>query len=42
MEFIINSQIKAHPMAMVHPEKVQDARERAAIEDLVRGYAKAN
>ncbi len=40
MEFIINSQIKAHSMAMVHPEKVQDAGERAAIEDLVRGYAK--
>lgn len=40
MEFIISSQIKAHPMALAHPEKVQDDGERAVIEDLVRGYAK--
>ncbi len=40
MEFIISSQIKAHPMALAHPEKVQDEEERAAIKDLVRDYVK--
>ena len=40
MEFIISSQIKAHPMALAHPEKVQDAGERAAIESLTRAYAR--
>ena len=40
MEFIISSQIKVHPMALVHPEKVQDADERAAIEELTNAYAK--
>lgn len=40
MEFIINEQIKAHPMALVHPEKVDDADERAALERLTAGYTK--
>jgi len=40
MEFIISEYIKAHPMALVHPEKVADAAERAAIARLCRGYAK--
>lgn len=40
MEFIITSQIKAHPMALVHPEKIQDTSERAAIEQLTKTYAK--
>jgi len=40
MEFIISSQIKAHPMALAHPDKVQDASERAAIEGLTRAYAR--
>lgn len=40
MEFIISSQIKAHPMALVHPEKVTDADERAAIEQLTQAYPK--
>ncbi|HEX8011042.1 MAG TPA: phosphoenolpyruvate synthase [Casimicrobiaceae bacterium] len=39
MEFIINESIKVHPMALAHPEKVEDATERAAIEKLTRGYA---
>ena len=33
MEFIIAESIKAHPMALVHPERLNDA-ERAAIEQL--------
>jgi pyruvate, water dikinase len=40
MEFIISEAIKVHPMALVHPEKIEDAAERATIERLCRGYAK--
>jgi pyruvate, water dikinase len=40
MEFIINEAIKVHPMALVHPEKVQDPAERAAIERLCQGFPK--
>ena len=40
MEFIINESIKAHPMALVHPERVTDARERAALARLTCGYAR--
>jgi pyruvate,water dikinase len=39
MEFIVSESIKAHPMALAHPEKVRDAAERAQIERLARGYA---
>jgi pyruvate,water dikinase len=35
MEFIIANHIKAHPMALLHPERVEDADERRAIEVLV-------
>ena len=38
MEFIISESIKAHPMALVHPDKVADPAERAAIARLCRGY----
>ncbi len=38
MEFIINDEIKAHPMALIHPEKVQDDNERKQIEQLTKGY----
>ena len=40
MEFIISESIKAHPMALAHPEKVQDPAERATIERLCQGYSK--
>ncbi len=36
MEFIINQYIKAHPMALLHPERVQDAQERDQLEALTR------
>ena len=36
MEFIIAEYIKAHPMALLHPEKVVDEAERRAIADLAR------
>jgi len=38
MEFIITDSIKAHPMALLHPERVQDESERRALLDLARGY----
>ncbi len=38
MEFIINESIKAHPMALLHPERVRDAAQRRQIEGLCRGY----
>ncbi|WP_308387907.1 phosphoenolpyruvate synthase [Acidithiobacillus sp. AMEEHan] len=39
MEFIINESIKAHPMALLHPEKVQNPDTRQAIEHLLSGYS---
>jgi pyruvate,water dikinase len=39
MEFIITDSIKAHPMALIHPERIKDARERAEIERLTEYYA---
>jgi len=39
MEFIINSIIKIHPMALIHLEKVTDGKVRKKIEQLTSGYA---
>ncbi|WP_300457083.1 phosphoenolpyruvate synthase [Desulfobacula sp.] len=39
MEFIINSYIKIHPMALIHPEKVENKLEIAEIHRLTYGYA---
>ncbi len=38
MEFIISEYIKAHPLALLHPEKVDDGETRAAVARLTRGY----
>ena len=38
MEFIISESIKAHPLALIHPERVMDPHDRAAITQLIRGY----
>ena len=38
MEFIINEHIGVHPMALVHPEKIESAKARTAIARQVRGY----
>ena len=38
MEFIIAEYIKIHPMALVHPERVTDAKERKAIDRITQGY----
>jgi pyruvate,water dikinase len=37
MEFIINNYIKAHPMALIHPEKV-DKKSYKALEELSEAY----
>lgn len=39
MEFIINNYIKIHPMALAHPERVQDREAQREIERLTRGYS---
>jgi pyruvate,water dikinase len=39
MEFIVAEHIRIHPMALVHPERVEDAATRAEIERLTRGFA---
>jgi pyruvate, water dikinase len=38
MEFIVSEAIKVHPMALVHPERVEDPGERRRIEELIRHY----
>ena len=38
MEFIITNYIKVHPMALIHPERVADKKERQEIDDLTFGY----
>jgi len=38
MEFIINQSIGIHPMALVHPERVEDDEERSEILRRTRGY----
>ncbi|OGN54643.1 MAG: phosphoenolpyruvate synthase [Chlamydiae bacterium RIFCSPLOWO2_12_FULL_49_12] len=40
MEFIINNNIKIHPMALIHPERIEQKKERRLIEKLTKGYAK--
>jgi pyruvate,water dikinase len=36
MEFVIAEYIKAHPMALLHPDRVQDADERRKLAELTR------
>ena len=38
MEFIINSYIKIHPMALIHPEQIIDDSVQKEIDDLTFGY----
>ncbi len=40
MEFIITEYIKAHPMALIHPEKVEDSGESDQLQQLTEGYEK--
>ena len=39
MEFIISEYIKVHPLALLHPEKVDDPEARRTIDRLTKGYA---
>ena len=39
MEFIISEYIRVHPLALLHPEKVDDPEARRAIDRLTHGYA---
>jgi len=41
MEFIITEYIKAHPMALLHPDRVQDADELEQLTELTRNHATA-
>jgi pyruvate,water dikinase len=38
MEFIINSIIKIHPMALIHTKKVEDKNTRKDIDELTKGF----
>ena len=38
MEFIISEYIKVHPLALMHPEKVDDPEARRTIDRLTQGY----
>jgi pyruvate,water dikinase len=38
MEFIINSYIKVHPMALIHPVRITDETVRNRIDELASGY----
>lgn len=38
MEFIVAEHIKAHPMALVHPERIDDPEVREKIARLARGF----
>ncbi|HEY7051946.1 MAG TPA: phosphoenolpyruvate synthase [Mycobacterium sp.] len=39
MEFIISESIKAHPLALLHPDRVTDPAARAELTRLTRGFA---
>jgi pyruvate,water dikinase len=39
MEFIISEYIRIHPLALLHPEKVDDSQARRTIDQLTQGYA---
>jgi pyruvate,water dikinase len=39
MEFIISESIRAHPMALLDPEAVEDPAERAKIYEMIGGHA---
>jgi pyruvate,water dikinase len=38
IEFIINTQVHIHPMALVHWDEIKDRKVRRQIEELTRGY----
>jgi len=38
LEFIIGNTIQAHPMALLHPERVEDQATRVRLDELTAGY----
>ncbi|MEF3120873.1 phosphoenolpyruvate synthase [Kocuria flava] len=38
MEFVVNSIVQVHPMALVHPERVADEADRRRIAELTEGF----
>lgn len=38
LEFIISNTVRVHPMALLQPERITDAKVRREIETLIRGY----
>ncbi len=40
LEFIINNQVQAHPMAFIEPEKIKDKKTRDILKKLTAGYKK--
>ena len=38
LEFIFSEYVRAHPLALLHPEKVEDAGDRAQIEALIHNH----
>jgi len=39
LEFIIGTYVRAHPMALLHPERISDLKQRRELERLTAGYA---
>ncbi|MBN2646196.1 MAG: phosphoenolpyruvate synthase [Thiotrichales bacterium] len=39
MEFIINTEIKAHPLALLFPERVRSVQTQQDLSELIQGYA---
>jgi pyruvate, water dikinase len=38
MEFVIGQHVQAHPLALLHPERVESDDDRAALDQVVRGF----
>lgn len=38
IEFVVNNHVKAHPMALLHPEQVDDPEVRDRLDRITRGY----
>jgi pyruvate,water dikinase len=39
MEFVINNLVKVHPLALAHPDRIQERKTRREIDALTAGYA---
>jgi pyruvate, water dikinase len=41
MEFVIGQHVQAHPLALLHPDRVESDADRAALDELIRGFPDA-